>query len=219
VQIFGGILAGAILLNALVGAWTRWYQRRTDRTRFDTQSGIDSIRRLSWQEFERLLSEVYRRQGYEVRQRGGPVADGGADLELHKGDEKLLVQAKHWKTRMVRLPQVRELWGAVADERADGAILVTSGTFTEDARDWTNGKNLSLVDGPQLAQLIASIQGRETAVPAIAATTSRICSSCGKPMAQRIAKRGQFAGQPFWGCTGFPQCHHTEPMAPAATVT
>jgi restriction system protein len=179
------------------------------------QSGVDSIRRLSWQEFERLLGEVYRRHGYEVIQRGGPVADGGADLELHKGDEKLLVQAKHWKTYMVRLPQVRELWGAVADERADGAILVTSGKFTQDARDWTNGKNLSLIDGPQLAQLIASIQHPETAESAVAATSSRICPSCGKTMVQRIAKRGPFAGQPFWGCTGYPQCHRTEQISPA----
>src|SRR5207253_9018815 len=150
IQIIGGIFALLILLFGLVGASTRWFERRGDRARFDGQTGADSFRRLSWQEFERLLGEVYRRQGYEVRQRGGPIADGGADLELHKGDEKLLVQAKHWKTWVVRLPQVRELWGAVADEHADGAILITSGSFTEDAQRWTRGKNLSLLDGSQL---------------------------------------------------------------------
>src|SRR5438270_759825 len=134
IQILGGIFAVLILLFGLVGAGARWFERRGDRARFDGQTGVDSLRRLSWQEFERLLGEVYRRQGYEVRQRGGPIADGGADLELHKGDEKLLVQAKHWKTWLVRLPQGRELWGAVADEHAAGAILVTSGSFTDDAR-------------------------------------------------------------------------------------
>ena len=98
VQIIGGFFAGAILLFGLIGAGARWLERRGDKARFDGQTGVESVRRLSWQEFERLLGEFYRRQGYEVRQRGGPVADGGADLELHKGDEKLLVQAKHWKT-------------------------------------------------------------------------------------------------------------------------
>src|SRR5438874_9605234 len=158
IQIIGALFAGAILLFGLIGAGARWLERRGDKARFDGQTGVESVRRLSWQEFERLLGEFYRRQGYEVSQRGGPVADGGADLELHKGDEKLLVQAKHWKTWVVRLPQVRELWGAVADEHADGAILVTSGSFTQDAQRWATGKNLTLVDGQQLATAIASIQ-------------------------------------------------------------
>jgi restriction system protein len=158
VQIVGGFFAGAIVLFGLIGAVAQWLERRGDKARFGSQTGVESVRRLSWQEFERLLGEFYRRLGYEVRQRGGPVADGGADLELHKGDEKLLVQAKHWKTRVVRLPQVRELWGAVADEHADGAILVTSGSFTDDARRWTSGKNLTLGDGQELVKAIASIQ-------------------------------------------------------------
>ena len=173
---------------------------------------MESVRRLSWQEFERLLGEFYRRQGYDVRQRGGPVADGGADLELHKGDEKLLVQAKHWKTWVVRLPQVRELWGAVADEHADGAILVTSGFFTEDAQRWTTGKNLTLLGGQQLAKAIASIQGGSAAPSVTNGTEPPACTECGRPMVQRVAKRGPMAGQSFWGCTGYPQCRNTEPI-------
>ena len=212
IQIIGAFFAGAILLFGLIGACARWLERRGDKARFDGQTGVESVRRLSWQEFERLLGEFYRRQGYNVRQRGGPVADGGADLELQKGDEKLLVQAKHWKTSVVRLPQVRELWGAVTDEHADGAILVTSGSFTDDARRWTAGKNLTLIDGRELANAIASIQS-DTGSPSIAsATEPHACTECGRPMVQRLAKRGSLAGQTFWGCTGYPQCRHTEPI-------
>ena len=32
------------------------------------------------------------------------------------------------------------------------------------------------------------------------------CPECGKPMRQRTAKAGRNAGQPFWGCTGYPAC-------------
>lgn len=35
------------------------------------------------------------------------------------------------------------------------------------------------------------------------------CPNCGKPMAKRIARKGQKAGQPFWGCTGYPDCKGT----------
>jgi restriction system protein len=33
--------------------------------------------------------------------------------------------------------------------------------------------------------------------------------NCGRPMVLRTARKGQKAGQPFWGCTGFPDCKGT----------
>jgi len=213
VQIIGGFLAGSILLFGLWGAASRRFEGRSDRCRLDAQTGIESVRRLSWQEFERLLGEIYRRQGYEVIQRGGPMADGGADLELRKGGEKLLVQAKHWKERVVRLPQVRELWGAVADEHADGAILVTSGNFTDDARRWTDKKNLTLVDGIELGHLVAKLSSEPVPNAVALSGQDHPCSNCGRPMVVRVARKGSLAGQSFWGCTGYPSCRHTEPIA------
>ena len=32
------------------------------------------------------------------------------------------------------------------------------------------------------------------------------CPECGKPMRKRTAKNGKNAGQPFWGCPGYPEC-------------
>ncbi len=32
------------------------------------------------------------------------------------------------------------------------------------------------------------------------------CPVCRHPMTQRIAKRGSYAGQRFWGCIQFPSC-------------
>lgn len=51
----------------------------------DTQTGIHSIRELHWLNFERLVGEVFRRQGYHVEEQGGSGSDGGIDLVLHKG--------------------------------------------------------------------------------------------------------------------------------------
>ena len=36
-----------------------------------------------------------------------------------------------------------------------------------------------------------------------------VCPECGKPMTRRTAKSGAKAGQPFWGCTGYPTCKGT----------
>jgi four helix bundle suffix protein len=35
------------------------------------------------------------------------------------------------------------------------------------------------------------------------------CPNCGKPMVLRTARKGQKAGQPFWGCSGYPDCKGT----------
>lgn len=35
------------------------------------------------------------------------------------------------------------------------------------------------------------------------------CPRCGSPMIQRLAKTGDRAGKPFWGCTQYPKCRGT----------
>jgi restriction system protein len=40
-----------------------------------------------------------------------------------------------------------------------------------------------------------------------------VCPKCQKPMRQRFAGKGPNAGQPFWGCTGYPDCKGTRPVS------
>jgi four helix bundle suffix protein len=37
------------------------------------------------------------------------------------------------------------------------------------------------------------------------------CPRCGRPMCERVARKGPRAGQPFWGCTAYPDCQGTRP--------
>lgn len=51
----------------------------------------NAIRSLTWSEFEQMVGEALRKQGYSVTEtKKGP--DGGIDLVLHKGGERFLVQ-------------------------------------------------------------------------------------------------------------------------------
>jgi hypothetical protein len=38
----------------------------------------------------------------------------------------------------------------------------------------------------------------------------KICPKCGKPLVLRTAKKGENAGNQFWGCSGFPKCWYKE---------
>jgi len=39
------------------------------------------------------------------------------------------------------------------------------------------------------------------------------CPACGQPMRRRTAGKGPHAGQPFWGCSGYPECREIQPWS------
>jgi restriction system protein len=122
------------------------------------QTSLEKLRQTPWKDFEYLVAEAYRRQGYGVEYSLGLGPDGGLDLTLRKDGRKTVVQCKRWKGFYVGAPVVREMFGLMTAEKADLAIIVTSGNFTRDARDFAVGKPITLVDGPQLLTLIQSVQ-------------------------------------------------------------
>ena len=205
------LLAGLVLAYTMVGVWRRFIDRRT----FDA---TDDPARLTWSQFERLMAEFYRRKGATVTPRGGPIADGGVDLNLtYPTGERLIVQCKHWKNRHVGVKPLRELWGVLDDERADGAIFVTSGSFTADALAFARGKQLELVDGQKLRGMMADVKHSQAGASVVEpAPTPRapMCPRCRSSMVLRTAKRGPNAGERFWGCTTYPKCQGTRPVSP-----
>jgi restriction system protein len=203
-------------------------QKRRKRRRLDRQTGLESVRDLPWAEFEELVAEAYRREGYSVEHTGGAAPDGGVDVVLRRNGQTTLVQCKHWKTWTVGVKIVRELRGVMASENADYGIVVTSGTFTSEARVFAQENRISLVDGKELIALVRSVQKkrapssafattaavsrptRPEPVPAVSQVTPT-CPRCGSLMVHRIAKRGSSAGSPFWGCSRYPGCPGTRP--------
>jgi four helix bundle suffix protein len=49
----------------------------------------------------------------------------------------------------------------------------------------------------------------ETRDVQVAAQGAPKCPKCGKPMRKIIARKGRNAGNPFWACTGYPDCNGT----------
>ena len=190
-----------------------------------TQSGTaQALEGMSWREFEVLVGESFRLRGYKVTARGGGGADGGIDLVLRKDGETYLVQCKQWKAFRVGVEVVRELYGAMTANGAAGGFVVTSGSFTGPAQALAHGRNITLVDGPQLSDMLR--QGRrlldETApatVPAGSPGDSALpdfavphCPACQAAMVLRTARKGSKAGKQFWGCARFPDCAGTREL-------
>ena len=199
------LLAFMVLLATGVGA----FRRRLDRARFDSGRSIDS---LSWGEFEGYLAEYFRRRGGTVIPRGGPSADGGVDLVIEDVSGRRIVQAKHWRSRSVGVMPLRALWGVLEDERAQGAVFVTSGTFTPDALRFAEGKRLELIDGMLLTRLINEVREVKTVAgsPVPSPQTNETCPQCSRGrLVQRLARRGSNAGSFFLACDRYPDCRYT----------
>jgi restriction system protein len=208
------------LAGAGMSAW-----RRRGRTqlldRATHNEAANALQGISWQQFEQLVGEGFRRQGYRVLETGGGGADGGVDLVLNRDGETHLVQCKQWRAQRVGVEVVRELYGVMAAKGAAGGFVVTSGRYTDAARSFASGRNVRLIDGPQLRALLQQVQGAPSpraAQPAPSATAlaspanSPACPVCSSAMVRRTAKRGAAAGQAFWGCSAYPSCRGTRAM-------
>ena len=204
--------AAIFLFPAAWSAFNSWRKGRL----LEKQKGIASTRSISWHEFEELICECYRRSGYRVTETGGGGADGGVDLVLRKNGEHLLVQCKNWRYDRVGVKVVRELLGVVAAEGATGGIVVSSGTFSQEARDFARGKPLELIEGTVLAKMVEDVKRNpsypsSSPGPGDSQPKVNACPLCGSAMVLKTARKGPNAGGKFWSCSTYPECSGAKP--------
>jgi len=137
-------LTGAILIGIFVGRGV--VRRGGIRRSADKARSPRDLLDVSPTQFEDMVVEVYRMRGAKAW-RTGATGDHGVDVvvETPRG-EKWVVQCKRWRG-WVGEPQVRDFYGTMQHEKAHKGVLVTTGTFSNAARRWVQGKPLSLVDG------------------------------------------------------------------------
>ncbi len=217
----GGVLAPLawmFLAACWIAAGMSFLNSHKRKQLLEQQTGIDSLARMHWREFEMLVGEAFRRRGYFVEATGLGGKDGGIDLIISKNGRRELVQCKQWRSRLVRASTVREMWGLSDHHRADAVHIVCIGDFTPDALEFARGKPIELITGARLLNLVHEVQSASSGLPVenrAGNPTSQdqpsdvpACPACSSVMVQR---RNRDTGQPFWGCSGFPRCRGTRP--------
>jgi hypothetical protein len=178
-------VALAFLLGPLIGAFVGsvswlllkafvveplWRRRQPDIAAFQafTEAGEEYRQELSewlrtqrtwWlgldgRSFEREVAQYYRERGYAVTHTGGP-GDGGIDLHLRKGEQKIIVQCRG-HARRIGPVAVREIFGTLQASGADEGWLVSKVGFSDQAREFAFGKPISLIDVAMLLRDEAS---------------------------------------------------------------
>ena len=120
---------------------------------------LDMLGSLTPDAFERLAQRLLREAGFTKVEVSGRSGDGGIDgigvLRMNLVSFQVLFQCKRWKGS-VGASVVRDFRGAMVG-RADKGLVITTGTFTADARKEATRDGapaIDLIDGEMLCLLL-----------------------------------------------------------------
>ncbi|WP_141453514.1 restriction endonuclease [Pseudoxanthomonas sp. z9] len=139
---------------------------------------LETLANVSPTYFETIVLDLLHRMGYGTSrsdlQRVGGSGDGGIDgvISLDKlGLEKVYVQAKRWQQSVGR-PEVQAFYGALAGQRANKGVFITTSAYTAQAIEFARSvERVILVDGARLADLMieheVGVSSRTLRIPKI----------------------------------------------------
>jgi HJR/Mrr/RecB family endonuclease len=184
-------LTGTALAAAVILGWFVVQLEASDRRHL--VEWTTSLRLLSAEEFEWLVGEVFRREGWKVRETGRQDSpDGGIDLELIRDRQRRIVQCKRWVSRRVGVDEIRQFAGTLTREGLPGSagIFVTLSDFAEQARTEAQKIGVTLVDKTDLYSRIEKVRRVEP------------CEICHQPMVLARSSRGWWLRCVAAGCQG-----------------
>jgi hypothetical protein len=152
-----------------------------------------NLRTLDGAEFEWLVGEVFRREGWNIQETGRQDApDGNVDLVLTRQGRRVLVQCKRWQARQVGVDEIRSFAGTLRGRdvgRGDGCF-VTLSRFTSPAREEAKAQGIELVNGVDLYERMERVRRKEP------------CPVCGAPLVLNRSMHGWWLRCVADGCRG-----------------
>jgi restriction endonuclease Mrr len=146
--------------------------RELDRVVGSLISTPDRILKVRPSSLEKIIAEVYRAHGLEVRVTGGPK-DHGVDAEAiayvpmklpRKFSQhlRIAIQVKRYKkSRKVRERELRDLYGSLVADGYDRGVLVTTSSLTAAASHYLETRcavkdRIRVVAGDEVLELLLS---------------------------------------------------------------
>jgi len=123
-------------------------RRQEEERKREAARTIEGLQRLSGSEFEELISSLFKRDGYRITRCGGS-GDDGIDVILHLESAKDVVQCKRWRND-IGAAVIREFYGSLMHAGARQGFVITTASFSVNARSFAAGKPIFLIDGKYL---------------------------------------------------------------------
>jgi hypothetical protein len=117
---------------------------------------MKQLRLIKWRQFEVYLGRFFRNRIHQVELT--PLThDKGADLIGIRGLEKIVVSAKHWKEN-IGIKGIQEIYAAMAYYKANHALIISIGKFSEPALKYAEEIGVECWDGERLLREIYTDQ-------------------------------------------------------------
>jgi hypothetical protein len=114
---------------------------------------MTAVRDMSWEGYRSLISDMFRRDGYEVFGGEGPDNDV-IDMEVVRGAERMLVSCQLRGLSPIGVEPLAEMAQVALRSGADGVFIITDGDFADEAWALADGQSLVLVDRETLLGLV-----------------------------------------------------------------
>ncbi|MDA2913303.1 restriction endonuclease [Acidobacteriia bacterium AH_259_A11_L15] len=186
-------------------------------------SSTESYEALTPREFENAVSEIFRKLGYKVKQT--PFSrDVGKDAIAVKDGKKYVIECKKYApNNRIGRREIQILLAAMQDEKGDGGLYVTTGSFTKDAIEYARKRRIELYDRIRLpvlvhqaypvrmdfsqAKVMCAECGSTSILPIDDKPTKGFCTN-GHPITNEIVK----TDMKIFSTAEFPYCECGAPM-------
>jgi restriction system protein len=153
-RVAGAISGFPFLVIAGLAAW----RQRLLPSATQVEATRQAVSAMAWPAFAALLEQAFRRDGYTVSR---PARSSDAvDFVLERGNRRMFVAARRWKSARTGLEALRAL--QVAREAADGerindALVVALGELTDSARPFAAEQRIAVWQAAEIAQALRGI--------------------------------------------------------------
>jgi HJR/Mrr/RecB family endonuclease len=155
----GMVIALALLIILVaVGffALFRIIERERKERAFRAIKDIGLMHKMGGYEFEHFAGWIFERHGCTVDV-VGKSGDHGIDLVMMYQGKPAVAQVKCYRPdRKITEEMIREFYGSHVDLKPEHAFYVTTSSFTAKAVEYALPRNIHLIDGKKLAEVLAS---------------------------------------------------------------
>jgi hypothetical protein len=134
---------------------TRVAEQKAEEDARYRQEILAAVRNLSWDGYQALIADIYRRKAFEVF----PPPVSGSDLDVidlvvDRDGKRMLINCQLRGEEDIPAAAVTEMGNVVYNYSVAGAYLVADGSFAQDAVEIAPSTGVVLIDGQALIDLV-----------------------------------------------------------------
>lgn len=163
------ILIFSLLIKAVVKLLLKMYQGifhpiiNTGLSQEDLQSIISIVKKMDSRRFEEFCARLFELNGYTLLEITPASNDGGKDIVLMKGYNKIFVECKYYaEHESIGRPIANKLCGVMTQAKIQkGIIITTANNFTKGCKEFCDQVGIETIAMDGIIKMIMKANNKE----------------------------------------------------------